>query len=210
MMVWVLIFIAVLQVQGQQQPVKDTIHREEIVNGPFPIPGDTANQDSISTGWADRAVTIGYYGAPVVLGLMFVSALLSEWNAGYAGIPASLGIIAVPPVVFAGGRSVDLPPGVSRPRAQLGWTLYALSVIPASLALYGFSTEWGASMPLTIASGVLGSASIIAMATYTNLRMEVAGNINNAGNDSGSANASWNISISPLPGGALATLSCRF
>lgn len=99
---------------------------------------------------------------------------------------------------------MDLPRGVFQPRARLGWTLYAISIIPTSLALYGFTTDWGATLPLTIASGVLGSASIIAMATYANSRIGVANDINKAGN------TSWNIIISPIQGGAMATLSCRF
>ena len=165
---------------------------------------DTVETQNISMGWADQAITIGCYSAPSVLGLMFVSALLSEWNAGYAGIPASLVILAAPPVIFGGGRSVSLPRSVAQPRARLGWTLYAISIIPASLALHGFTTGWGASLPLTIASGVLGSASIIAMTTYVNMRADRAMGINNSGE------TSWNIGISPFPGGAIATFAYRF
>ena len=126
---------------------------------------DTIQPIIISTGWADAAVSIGYITAPSVLGLMFVSALVNEWNAGYLGIPASAMILAAPPIIFAGGRSVDILDVIARPRAKLGWTLYALSIIPTSLALYEFTTDWGATLPLIIASGVLGSASIIAMTT---------------------------------------------
>ncbi len=135
---------------------------------------------------------------------MFVSALLSEWNAGYLGIPASAMIIAAPPIIFAGGRSVDILDVIARPRAKLGWTLYVLSIIPTSLALYGFTTDWGASLPLTIASGVLGSASIIAMTTYAFSRAETAREMQNA------SHASWNIGIAPLTGGAMATVTYQF
>ncbi len=165
---------------------------------------DSVRKSTVSTGWADEAVTIGYITAPSVLGLMFVSALVNEWNAGYAGIPASVMILAVPPLIFAGGRSVNIPREISNPRAKLGWTLYAISIIPTSLALYGFTTDWGATLPLTIASGILGSASIIAMTTYAFSRAETARKMENV------SNTSWNFGISPLAGGALATVSYRF
>jgi hypothetical protein len=100
--------------------------------------GDTMNRAFPSTGWADEAVTIGYVTAPSVLGLMFISALVSEWNAGYAGIPASAMILLAPPVIYMGGRSVGIPLEISNSRARLGWTLYALSAIPTAMALYGF------------------------------------------------------------------------
>ena len=165
---------------------------------------DSIRKSTVSTGWADEAVTIGYITAPSVLGLMFVSALVNEWNAGYFGIPASVMILAVPPLIFAGGRSVNIPREISNPRAKLGWTLYAISIIPTSLALYGFTTDWGATLPLTIASGILGSASIIAMTTYAFSRAETARKMENV------SNTSWNFGISPLAGGALATVSYRF
>jgi hypothetical protein len=138
------------------------------------------------------------------LGLMFVSALVNEWNAGYAGIPASAMILAAPPIIFAGGRSVNISREISNPRAKLGWTLYAISIIPTSLALYGFTTDWGATLPLTIASGILGSGSIIAMTTYAFSRAEKARDMVDA------TSTSWNIGVSPLIGGALATVTYRF
>lgn len=210
----VLILLSLSPVYGQEIPDSErqvrqdtAIHQEQDDPGTkrqIQPDADTANMQNISTGWADKAITIGYYSAPSVLGLMFVSALVSEWNAGFAGIPASLVILAAPPVIYGGGRSVGLPRSVAQPRARLGWTLYAISIIPTSLALYGFTTDWGASLPLTIASGVLGSASIIAMTTYTNLRADRAMGINNSGE------TSWSIGISPLPGGAIATIAYRF
>ncbi|NOR33142.1 MAG: hypothetical protein GQ579_00530, partial [Bacteroidales bacterium] len=57
---------------------------------------DTIPINTISTGWADEAVTIGYVTAPSVITLMFISALVNEWNAGYAGIPASVMIFLAP------------------------------------------------------------------------------------------------------------------
>ena len=165
---------------------------------------DSVQQMVISTGWADEAVTIGYITAPSVLGLMFVSALVNEWNAGYVGIPASAMILAAPPLIFAGGRSVTIPREISNPRAKLGWTLYAISIIPTSLALYGFTTDWGATLPLTIASGVLGSASIVAMTAYAFSRAETARKMEDA------SSTSWNIGVSPMVGGALATVTYCF
>ena len=88
-----------------------------------------------STGWADQAVTTGYVTAPATLGLMFVSALVNEWNAGYAGVPASAMILLAPPLIYAGGRSVDLGKDIAHPRAKLGWTDYALTFHPTSMAL---------------------------------------------------------------------------
>ncbi|MCK5137586.1 MAG: hypothetical protein KAR19_17505 [Bacteroidales bacterium] len=164
---------------------------------------DSVQQIVISTGWANEAVSIGYVTAPSVLVLMFVSALVNEWNAGYVGIPASVMIFAAPPLIYAGGRSVNILDVISQPRARLGWTLYALSIIPTSLALYGFTTDWGSTIPLTITSGILGSASIIAMTTYAYSRAETARNMQNA-------STSWNIGISPMKGGAMATVIYRF
>lgn len=135
---------------------------------------------------------------------MFVSAVVNEWNAGLAGIPASAMILVTAPVVFAGGRSANIQQEISHPRAKLGWTLYAMSVIPTSLALYGFSTDWGATVPLTLASGILGTASIIAMTTYAFSRAETAGKLKEASMDS------WNFGLSPLAGGVFATVTYRF
>ncbi len=138
---------------------------------------DPQSPVSISTGWADQAVSIGYVTAPATLGLMFVSALVNEWNAGYAGVPASAMILLAPPLIYAGGRSADLGKDIAHPRAKLGWTLYALSIIPTSLALYGFTTDWGATLPLTLASGLLGTASIVAMTSYAFSRADTARNM---------------------------------
>ena len=159
---------------------------------------------SISTGWADEAVTIGYITAPATISLMFVSALVNKWNSGIAGIPASAMILLAPPLIFAGGRSVDILNELSHPRAKLGWTLYAISILPTSLALYGFTTEWGATLPLTIASGILGTASIIAMTSYAFSRAETAREMNK------SKATSLHLGLSPLAGGAMATLVLKF
>ena len=174
-----------------------------------PMQNELAVADSLatltlSTGWADEAVTIGYITAPATISLMFVSALVNEWNAGIAGIPASAMILLAPPLIYAGGRSVDIGKDISHPRAKLGWTLYALSIIPTSLALYGFTTDWGATLPLTLASGILGTASIVAMTSYAFSRAETARKMNV---DSGT---SLHFGISPLSGGALATLLLNF
>ena len=165
---------------------------------------DTIPQKSISRGWADEAVSIGYVTAPTTLGLMFVSALVNEWNAGIVGIPASVMILAAPPLIYAGGRSVEIGKEISHPRAKLGWTLYAISLVPTSLALYGFTTDWGATLPLTITSGILGTASIIAMTSYAFSRAETAREINK--NNS----SSLSVGLSPMAGGALATVVLRF
>lgn len=178
---------------GAQDPVLYEIARE-----------DSLSATTFSTGWADEAVTIGYITAPATIGLMFVSALVSEWNAGYAGIPASAMILLAPPLIYAGGRSVDISKDLSHPRAKLGWTLYALSIIPTSLALYGFTTDWGSTLPLTLASGILGTASIVAMTSYAFSRADTARKMNV---DSGT---SLRFGISPLSGGALATLVLNF
>jgi hypothetical protein len=168
------------------------------------IQAQELDQEPISTGWADEAVTIGYVSAPSVITLMFVSALINEWNAGYAGIPASIMIFAAPPVIYYGGRSVNISREISHPRAKLGWTLYALSIIPTSMALYGFTTDWGATLPLTIASGVLGTASIIAMTSYAFSRAETARKMEL------SSTTSLQLGLAPLAGGALATVVLRF
>lgn len=165
---------------------------------------DTISLESISTGWADEAVTIGYVTAPSVITLMFVSALINEWNAGYAGIPASAMILMAPPLIYAGGRSVEISKGILHPRAKLGWTLYALSIIPTSMALYGFTTDWGATLPLTIASGLLGTASIVAMTSYAYSRAETARKMET------SRTTSLHLGVSPLAGGAMASLVLKF
>ncbi len=159
---------------------------------------------SYSTGWADAAVSIGYVTAPATLSLMFVSALVNEWNAGYAGVPASAMILLAPPLIYAGGRSVDIGKDLSHSRAKLGWTLYALSIIPTSLALYGFTTDWGATLPLTLASGILGTASIVAMTSYAFSRADNARKMN------AETSSSIQFGITPLSGGALATLVLNF
>lgn len=165
---------------------------------------DSTSLEPISTGWADDAVTIGYVTAPSVLTLMFVSSLINEWNAGYAGIPASIMIFAAPPLIYAGGRSAGISKEISHPRAKLGWTLYALSVIPTSMAIYGFTTDWGATIPLTIASGILGTGSIIAMTSYAFSRAETARRMETE------RSASLQLGLAPVAGGALATLVFRF
>jgi len=164
----------------------------------------TGLNDTVSTGWANEAVTIGYVTAPSVISLMFISGLVNEWNAGIAGIPASAMILLAPPLIYAGGRSVDIRRELSHPRAKLGWTLYAISIIPTSLALYGFTTDWGATMPLTIASGILGTASIIAMTSYAFSRAETARTMGK------NKSTSLKLGLSPLTGGAMATLVLRF
>ena len=161
-------------------------------------------REPISTGWADEAVTIGYVSAPSVITLMFVSALINEWNAGYAGIPASIMVFAAPPIIYSGGRSVAIPREISHPRAKLGWTRDVRAIIPTSMALYGFTTDWGATIPLTIASGVLGTASIIAMTSYAFSRAETARKMEL------SSTTSLQLGLAPLAGGALATVVLRF
>ena len=165
---------------------------------------DSIFLEPISSGWADEAVTIGYVSAPSAITLMFVSALINEWNAGYAGIPASVLILATPPIIYAGGRSVGIPREIAHPRAKLGWALYALSIVPTSMALYGFTTDWGATLPLTIASGILGAGSIVAMTSYAFSRAETARKLEEK------RKASLQLGISPAPGGALATMVLRF
>ena len=165
---------------------------------------DTALSGTITTGWSDEAITIGYVTTPSVITLMFVSSLINEWNAGYVGIPASLMILASPPLIYAGGRSVGIPKSISHPRAKLGWTLYALSIIPTSMALYGFTTDWGATLPLTIASGLLGAGSIVAMTSYAYSRAETARR------EKEERTASLHLGVAPLEGGVLATLVFRF
>jgi len=187
-----LLSIIVVPLQAQQQEQYDTLLH------------DTISINTISTGWADEAVTIGYVTAPSVITLMFVSALINEWNAGYAGIPASVMIFLAPPLIYAGGRSVEISTEIYHPRAKLGWALYALSIIPTSMALYGFTTDWGATLPLTIASGILGTASIVAMTSYAFSRAETAREMET------SRSSSLHLGISPLTGGALATVVLRF
>jgi hypothetical protein len=177
---------------GQILDQNDSVQRDTISMGP------------ISTGWADEAVTIGYVTAPSVITLMFVSALINEWNARYVGIPASAMIFLAPPLIYAGGRSVDISKEISHPRAKLGWTLYALSIIPTSMALYGFTTDWGATIPLTIASGILGTASIIAMTSYAFNRAKTAREMET------NRSTSLHLGLAPLAGGALATVVLRF
>lgn len=164
----------------------------------------SAPAGTISTGWADEAVSIGYVTAPSALVLMFVSALINEWNAGYAGIPATAMILAAPPLIYAGGRSVEISKEISHPRARLGWTLYALSIVPTSLALYSFTTEEGSNLPLIIASGILGSASIIAMTSYAFSRAGTARDMDQ------NENSALSFGISPLTGGAMATVLWSF
>jgi len=108
---------------------------------------DSVPQMTLSTGWADEAVSIGYVATPSVLVLKFVSGLVNDWNAGYFGIPASAMIIA---------------------------------------------------------SGILGSASIVAMTSYAFSRADTARKMQNQ------SYTSWNIGIAPLKGGAMASVVYRF
>ena len=158
----------------------------------------------ITTGWADEAVTVGYVTAPTALTMMFVASLLPEWNASYLAISAGIMLLAAPPVIYAGGRSVNILKEFSNPRAKLGWILYALSVVPTSMSMYSYSSDWGNTVPLTIASAVLGTASIIAMTTYAFSRAKTAREMQEDGQ------ASLGFGISPLSGGALATITYRF
>jgi len=191
-MILTLLFITTGHAHGQMMEQNDSVLIDTISTGP------------ISTGWADEAVTLGFVTAPSVITLMFVSALINEWNAGYAGIPASAMILIAPPLIYAGGRSVEISKELSQPRAKLGWTLYALSIIPTSMALYGFTTDWGATIPLTIASGLLGTASIVAMTTYAHSRAETARKME------ASRSTSLHLGVAPLAGGAMASLMLRF
>lgn len=169
-----------------------------------PVPMANQSVSSPSGGWADEAVTIGYVTAPSVVTLMFVSALINDWNSRYAGIPASTMILMAPPLIYAGGRSVRISKDLMQSRAKLGWALYALSVIPTSMALYGYTTEWGPTIPVTIASGVLGAGSIVAMTAYAFSRAETARKMD------AERSGSLQLGISPLAGGALATIVLRF
>jgi hypothetical protein len=191
------LLIIITHVQAQQPGREDSAMADTLSLRPVSVM-------PVSTGWANQAVTMGYITAPSVLSLMFVSALVNEWNAGIAGIPASAMILLAPPLIYAGGRSVDIRKDLSNPRARLGWTLYAISIIPTSFALYGFTTEWGATLPLTIASGILGTASIVAMTTYAFSRAETARRLDN----NRTTTLQWGLS--PLAGGAMATLVFRF
>lgn len=181
------IILVSLKVSGQESPAEDTVISY-----------------SLSTGWADEAVGIGYVTAPSVFVLTFISGVVSEWNAGYFGIPATILILAAPPLIFMGGRSVDIAKELVHPRAKLGWTLYALSVIPTAMAMYSYTTDWGASVPLMIASGVLGTASIIAMTTYAFGRAKTARSVEKE------MDSAWNFGLAPLNGGALAMVTYRF
>lgn len=165
---------------------------------------DSVQQTTFSTGWADEAVTIGYVTAPSAMALMFVASLVSEWNAAYVGIPAAAMILAAPPIIYAGGRSVNILKDISHPRAKLGWTLYALSVVPTSLAIYGFYTDWGSTVPLTVASAIFGTASIVAMTSYAHSRAKTSRDMES------NSYTSLGIGIAPLKGGALATITYRF
>jgi hypothetical protein len=174
------------------------------LNGQILVVQDTLKPAVRSSGWANEAVTVGYVTAPSVLLFMFVSGLVNEWNAGYLGIPASAMIIASAPLIYLGGRSADLPSEMFHSRAKLGWTLYALSIIPTAFALYGFTTDWGATVPLIMISGLLGSASIIAMTSYAFARADAVYRMQNP------PSSSWNLGIAPLKGGLMASVTYRF
>ncbi|RLD91984.1 MAG: hypothetical protein DRJ13_17010 [Bacteroidetes bacterium] len=165
---------------------------------------DTIQPMVITTGWADEAVTIGYVAAPSAVTLMFVASLVPEWNAGYVAIPAGILILAAPPVIYAGGRSVNILKDISHPRAKLGWILYALSVVPTSMSMYSYSSDWGSTVPLTIASAVFGTASIVAMTSYAFSRAKTAREMQEDGQ------SALGFGIAPLSGGAVATITYRF
>lgn len=165
---------------------------------------DTAISYSLSTGWADEALGVGYVTAPSVFVLTFISGVVSEYNAGYFGIPATILMLTAPPVIYMGGRSVDIKKELVNSRAKLGWALYALSVIPTAMSMYSYTTDQGKSVPLMIASGVLGTASIVAMTTYAFGRAQEARSL-----DAGMASA-WNFGLAPLSGGAIAMVTYRF
>jgi hypothetical protein len=174
------------------------------VNAQVITKSDSISPMTLSTGWADEAVTIGYITAPSAMALMFVASLVNEWNASYVGIPAAAMILAAPPLIYAGGRSVGIPLEISSPRAKLGWALYALSIVPTSFAVYGFSQDWGSTAPLTVASAIFGSASIVAMTSYAHSRARTAREMANP------SSASLGLGIVPLKGGAMANLTYRF
>ena len=165
---------------------------------------DSIQPAEITLGWVDEAATLGYIAAPTVVTLMFISTLVPEWNAGYVGIPATAMILAVPPIIYAGGRSVNIGKDFAHPRAKLGWTLYALSIVPTSLALYGFTTDWSSTIPLTITSAIFGTASIIAMTSYARSRESEGRKMRDE------SYTSLLVGVSPLPGGAMATLTYKF
>lgn len=196
------LILALLLISSSTDVVSQVIEKQAVTEQ------DTAKQNlvqySLSEGWADEAAGMGLVSAPSVLILTLVSGVVNEWNAGYFGIPASALILATPPLVFLGGRSVDIPKELYHSRAKLAWTLYALSIIPTSLALYSYTTDWGASVPLMVTSGILGSASIVAMTTYAFARANEAREMK-----SGTPSA-WNFGLAPLPGGAVGMLSYRF
>jgi len=185
--VCIFVVVTVINLCGQEGPVFDP-----------------AGDSVITMGRADEAVTIGFAAAPSVMVLLFISTLVSEWNAGYFGIPAAAIIYTAPPVIFFGGRSVSLMKDLHHPRAQLGWILYALSAVPTAFAVYGFTTDLGATLPLTIASGVLGTASIIAMTSYAFARAESAREMMN------SRESSLNFGIGPVKAGAMIYMTYRF
>ena len=166
--------------------------------------GDTVLSASLSTGWSDEAVTIGYLTAPAAAVLMFVSGLVSDWNAGYFGIPATALILAAPPLIYLGGRSVDISRSLYQPRAKLGWVLYGLSFLPAGFSLYSYVAGEGINVPLILASGALGSAAIVTMTTYAFSRGEYARSLQNE------KSVSWNLGVAPIQGGAMACITMRF
>ncbi|MCK5068378.1 MAG: hypothetical protein KAR16_13110, partial [Bacteroidales bacterium] len=61
-----------------------------------------------------------------------------------------------------------------------------------------------ATLPLTLASGILGTASIVAMTSYAFSRAETARKMN------AETGTSLRFGISPLSGGAMATVSLNF
>jgi hypothetical protein len=71
--------------------------------------------------------------------------------------------------------------------------------------MYSYSSDWGSTIPLTIASAVFGTASIIAMTSYAFSRAKTARQM-----EEDSYGSSFGFGISPLNGGALATITYQF
>jgi len=165
---------------------------------------DTALTVTVNTGWSDEAVTIGYLTAPATVVLLFMSGLVSDWNAGYFGIPATALIFAAPPLIFMGGRSVDISRSLHQPRAKLGWVLYGLSILPTGFSIYSYARGEGINIPLILAGGALGTAAIVTMTTYAYSRGE---HVRSMQQDQG---MSWNFGLAPVRGGAMACVTLRF
>jgi len=169
-----------------------------------PAPSDSLDTVQITTGWSDNAVTLGIVTAPTAAVLLFVSGIVSDWNAGYFGIPATAMVLAAPPLIYLGGRSAGIPLSVSQPRARLGWVIYGLSMVPAGISMYMYSLGKGINIPLVLATGALGTAAIVTMTTYAFSRSEAARSMRQQDG------LSWNFGVAPVRGGAMACVSLRF